>query len=89
MQHSNQNSPQAVSTIEPMDGASMDVLSKERHARRFQRGLKWLGAGACILVLSFVLNVLIFHSGGDMSVPMYVLTTIGSLGCLKGMMDIF
>ena len=89
MQHSNQNLPQAVSTIEPMDGASMDALSKEKHARRFQRGLKWLGAGACILVLSFALNVLIFHSGGDMSGPMYVLTTIGSLGCLKGMMDIF
>ena len=64
-------------------------LEKEKHARRFQRGLKWMGAGALTLVFSFAINLLCFQCSVDFHTPMYVLTSLGALACLKGMMDIF
>ena len=68
---------------------TFDALSKEKHARRFRRGLVWMGAGAFTLVLSFGINFLCFQCGVDFHLPMYVLTSLGALSCIKGMMDIF
>lgn len=86
--NSNQDFQAAESSFE-QDFETLDPISKEKHARRFQRGLKWMAAGALTLVLSFGINYLCFHSDVDFCIPMYVLTSLGALGCLKGMMDIF
>lgn len=67
----------------------VDADSKEKHARRFKRGLLWMGAGVLTLVTSFAINFLCFQCGVDFHLPMYVLTSLGALGCLKGMMSIF
>jgi len=66
-----------------------DAATKQQHAQRFQRGLLWMGGGAGLLVLSFGINFLLFQLGTDFSTPMYVLTSLGALGALKGMADIF
>ncbi|MDX1911643.1 MAG: hypothetical protein SFV22_09180 [Saprospiraceae bacterium] len=68
--------------------SEMDAAAKEKHARRFNRGLIWLGAGLLLLLSSFAVNFLLFHAGGDFSVAMYVLTSLGMVGILKGMGDI-
>ena len=86
------NNPQDQSTQESnLDAqtAAFDLLSKAQHQRRFQRGLKWMGGGALTLVLSFAINFLCFQCAVDFHTPMYVLTSLGALACLKGMMDIF
>jgi len=74
---------------EAVNSPDLDVLSKAHHARRFKRGLLWMGAGALTLVSSFAINFLCFQCGVDFHLPMYVLTSLGALGLLKGMMSIF
>jgi hypothetical protein len=76
-------------SAEVANSADLDVLSKAKHARRFKNGLLWMGAGALTLVSSFVINFLCFQCGVDFHLPMYVLTSLGALGLLKGMMSIF
>ncbi|MFN0176542.1 MAG: hypothetical protein ACKVU0_18020 [Saprospiraceae bacterium] len=88
MQNSNQNAPSNESGVEPVDAAH-DALSKEKHQRRFKRGIKWMGVGALTLVLSFAVNFICFQCEVDFHIPMYVLTSLGALGILKGMSDVF
>ncbi|GEM_PF-1412437 len=88
MHHSNQDLPPAESSVEPVDSA-LDALSKEKHERRFQTGIKWMGVGALTLVLSFVINFLCFQCAVDFHTPMYILTSLGALGILKGMANVF
>jgi hypothetical protein len=88
MHHSDQDLRPVESLLET-DTQILDASEREKHRLRFQRGLKWMGIGAIILVFSFGLNFLIYQCGGDCSTPMYILTSIGALSCLKGMMDIF
>lgn len=71
------------------DTQTLDAISKEKQDRRFQRGLLWMAAGAITLVLSFVINFLCFQCEVDFHTPMYVLTSLGALGILKGMGNIF
>lgn len=66
----------------------MDGAAREKFARRFNRGMIWLGAGLALLLLSFGVNYLLFHNGGDFTIAMYVLTSLGMIGILKGMGDI-
>lgn len=88
MHHTDQGFQPTQNSLE--SGASTpEILEKEKHARRFQRGLKWMGAGALTLVFSFAINLLCFQCSVDFHTPMYVLTSLGALACLKGMMDIF
>ncbi len=88
MHNSKQNFQAAEPSVEPVD-STLDALSKEKHQRRFQRGIKWMGVGALTLVLSFVINFLCFQCAVDFHTPMYILTSLGALGILKGMVDIF
>lgn len=88
MHNTNQDFSATESVVEPA-ATTFDTVLKEKRERRFQRGIKWMGAGALTLVLSFGINFLLFQSGVDFTVLMYSLTTIGSIGLLKGMADVF
>lgn len=88
MQNDNQGFRPTESALE-QDAQALDAISKEKHERRFQRGLKWMAAGAITLVLSFGINFLCFQCEVDFHTPMYVLTSLGALGILKGMGDVF
>ncbi len=63
--------------------------AKAQQARRLQRGVKWMLGGAGTLVFSFGLNFLLYQAGADLETPMYILTSLGALGVLKGMADVF
>jgi len=87
-----QNDNQGFRPTEPaleQDAQTLDAISKEKHERRFQRGLLWMAAGAITLVLSFAINFLCFQCEVDFHTPMYVLTSLGALGILKGMGNVF
>lgn len=64
--------------------------SKEKNLRLFQRGLTWMAVGVGIMGLSFMIQFLLFQSGDrSFIVPMYVLTTLGALCVMKGLVDAF
>ncbi|MBL7807298.1 MAG: hypothetical protein JNN28_05775 [Saprospiraceae bacterium] len=79
----------ATESLLDQDVPTVDLETKAKQARRFQRGLKCMLGGAGLLVFSFGLNFIMFQSGANFEVPMYVLTSIGALVALKGMTDIF
>ena len=72
-----------------IEATSSESVDKAKHTQRFNRGVKWIGAGALTLLLSFGLNFLLFQSSDDFCTVMYILTSAGALCCLKGMTDIF
>jgi hypothetical protein len=84
----NQDFRPTESNLEPTD-QGFDAIAREKQERRFKNGLLWMGGGALTLVSSFAINFLCFQCGVDFHLPMYVLTSVGALGCLKGMMSIF
>ncbi len=88
MHYSDQDQPTAEVLLDT-DTSVLDPIAKEKQKRRFQRGLKWMGAGALTLVISFAINFLCFQCAVDFHTPMYILTSLGAIACLKGMMDIF
>jgi hypothetical protein len=67
----------------------VDAEAKARQERRLQRGVKWMLGGAGTLIFSFSLNFLLYQAGADLETPMYILTSLGALGVLKGMADVF
>lgn len=79
-------------TVEPateIEPTAYDAHTKAAHARRVQRGIKWMGVGALLLLTSFLVNFLCFQCGQDFAIPMYVLTSVGAGSILKGMVDVF
>jgi len=70
-----------------MTDSVSEASSKERLQRLFQRGLKWLGAGILLMAVSFGVNFFLFESGGSFQTSMYVLTSIGAICILKGLVD--
>ncbi|MFN0213311.1 MAG: hypothetical protein ACKVT2_03580 [Saprospiraceae bacterium] len=88
LHNSNKDINKAGQSTDPADPAP-DAISNDKHERRFKNGLLWIGAGAITLVLSFGINFLCFQCGVDFHIPMYVLTSLGALCLLKGMMNIF
>jgi len=83
---SDHNRPEQPLSVE---SSSSEALAKAKHAQRFSRGVKWIGAGALTLLFSFGINFLLFQSSDDFCTVMYVMTSAGALCCLKGMTDIF
>lgn len=71
------------------DAQNLDTASKEKHQRRFQRGLRWLGVGVALMGLSFCLNFLLFSANTDCTTAMFIMTSLGAVGIVKGMADIF
>lgn len=64
--------------------------TKEKNLRLFQRGLTWMAVGVGIMGLSFMIQFLLFQADDrSFIVPMYVLTTLGSLCVMKGLVDAF
>jgi hypothetical protein len=64
-------------------------IDKEKHARLLQRGMIWIAAGVVVCGLSFAIQYLLFHSGDQSLISyMYVLTSVGAVLILKGMIDI-
>ncbi len=64
--------------------------TKEKNLRLFQRGLTWMAVGVGIMGLSFMIQFLLFQSDDrSFIVPMYVLTTLGALCVMKGLVDAF
>lgn len=62
---------------------------KEKHKRFFKRGCHWVGFGAMTLGISFGINFVLFHSNGAFIPFMYILTSLGAVCVMKGLMDIF
>lgn len=86
-QHYNNSRTQEASSAS--DTQNLDTASKEKQQRRFQHGLRWFGAGVALMGLSFCLNFLLFNTSTDMTTTMFVLTSLGAAGIVKGMADIF
>lgn len=64
--------------------------TKEKNLRLFHRGLTWMAVGVGIMGLSFMIQFLLFQSDDrSFIVPMYVLTTLGTLCVMKGLGDAF
>lgn len=66
----------------------VDAISKSEHQRLFQRGLKWLVVGGILSVTSVGLNFLLFHSGTSFTTIMYIMTSVGAVCVMKGLVDI-
>lgn len=60
---------------------------KEKYARLFQRGLRWLGAGVLLMAVSFGVNFFVHESLGAIVISMYILTTAGAVCIFKGLVD--
>ncbi|MCC7467494.1 MAG: hypothetical protein IT261_14530 [Saprospiraceae bacterium] len=69
--------------------SDVNAAVKAQQSRRMQRGVKWMLGGAGTLVFSFGLNFLLYLAGADPETPMYILTSLGAIGVLKGMADVF
>lgn len=76
-------------TAVEQENAVVNAEAKARQDRRLQRGVKWMLGGAGMLVFSFGLNFLLYQAGADLQIPMYILTSLGAVGVLKGMADVF
>ncbi len=86
--NSMQNDGSTDSTLEPIMSSTDDAL-KEKHKRLFQRGCKWVGIGVFFLGVSFGINFVFFHLNGAFIPYMYVLTSLGAICTMKGLVDIF
>lgn len=68
--------------------SGIDAAMKEKYRRLFQSGLRWLGVGAFLMLASFGVNFLLFHSEQSFTTIMYVLTTLGTICMVKGVADV-
>lgn len=65
-----------------------DSALKEKHQRLFQQGLLWLGAGIFLMAVSFGINFFLYQADVSFITAMYVLTSLGAVCIMKGLMDI-
>jgi hypothetical protein len=63
------------------------VKSKHYEIKR-RSGSIWAGIGVAMLTLGSILSVIFYHQGIDLTVPLYVVTTLGLAAVIKGMIDI-
>jgi hypothetical protein len=71
------------------DAALGSETTKQKHARLFKRGVKWLAGGLLFSAISFAVTFVMFHSdGGSFQNIMYVMNTLGVACIMKGMVDI-
>ena len=86
-----QNSTQETSASQHISDSNIsnqESISKEKNKRLFQRGAKWLGAGVLSMGISFGINFVLFQEDKSFIIPMYVLTSIGAICIMKGLVDI-
>lgn len=68
--------------------AAMEAAKKEKYNRLFQRGCIWLGIGVVTMAISFGINFVLFQEDKSFVTIMYVLTSVGAVCILKGLVDI-
>jgi hypothetical protein len=78
----------AAESIIDSNTSALEAQSKEKHLRLSKRGQFWLCIGLFLMLLSFGLNFLFFHSEGSFITVMYIMTSIGACCILKGLVDI-
>ncbi len=83
-----QNNGSVDSTLEPTLSSNDETL-KQKNNRLLQRGCRWVGIGVFFLGTSFGINFVFFHSDGAFIPYMYVLTSLGAVCVMKGLVDIF
>lgn len=83
-----QNNGSVDSTLKPTL-SSKDETLKQKNNRLFQRGCRWMGIGVFFLGISFGINFVFFNSDGAFIPYMYVLTSLGAVCVMKGLVDIF
>jgi hypothetical protein len=84
MDPTNDNLKQQVVT--PPSTTEADL--KAHYQMLFQRGLRWLGAGIFMMALRFGINFFVQDSEQSVVISMYVVTSLGSICIMKGLVDI-
>jgi hypothetical protein len=85
MEHKHDLPPAQNPAIEPVD----NQVDEAKFKRRFRSGLLWIASGLFLMGGSFCVNYCLFHNGTDFSTVMYLATSLGMVGLVKGMADIF
>ena len=78
----------AGTSSESSSPAVIDAAAKERHQRSFQRGTVWLGVGMFLMAVSFGINFFLFQADKSFLTAMYILTSVGAVCIMKGLVDI-
>lgn len=87
LHHSNQDNLITQASLE-QNAPVFDAVSREKHQRLFKRGLNWLGAGVLLMGLSFAINLLFHQTDLPLTTTMYIMTSVGSVCIMKGLVDI-
>lgn len=87
LHHSNQDHLTSQASLEP-NAPVFDAVSREKHQKLFKRGINWLGVGVLLMGLSFVINVLFHQTDMPLTTMMYIMTSVGSVCIMKGLVDI-
>lgn len=87
LQRTTQRFASDADTARKPDTPPPDAALKEKHERLFQRGLKWLGAGIALMAVSFGINFFLYDTELSFATSMYLLTTVGAVCILKGLVD--
>ena len=66
-----------------------DNVKAEKYKRLFQSGCQWAGVGVMILGISFGINFMFFDSEGVFIPLMYVMTSLGAICTMKGLLNMF
>lgn len=66
----------------------IDQLKKDRNAAKLSNGLIKLGIGSMLLVSSFVITCINYHSNQPFAVVMYGFTTVGLVLIVWGLFDL-
>lgn len=85
LQQQNQPPGQAPSDS---DLTILDAEAKAKHQRLFERGMKWMGAGAILMAISFGMNFFFFNESTSFMVAMYSVTSLGAIFITIGLVDI-
>lgn len=66
----------------------LDAETKAKNQRLFERGMKWMGAGAVLMGISFGMNFFFFNESTSFMVIMYGVTSLGAVFITIGLIDI-
>lgn len=88
LQDNEPNLVTAGTSLENSSPVAFDATAKERHQRSFQRGIVWLGIGMFLMAVSFGINFFLFQTDKSFITVMYILTSIGAVCIMKGLVDI-
>lgn len=73
---------------ETLQQDAVELEKKAKHKRLFNRGFNFLCFGGAMLIISFGINFVFFHTDTSFAAFMYTLTIAGSICMMKGLADI-